>query len=68
MLKNGLCFKVLKTNIYGIIDGVSTADVYSMVFYQDGYFYLRADVTEGTIKDNLHFGLWQECEPQPYMV
>lgn len=60
MYKNGFTFKVAKNGIIGVVDGVTTTGIYSVCFYENGSFYYRADVHEGTIKDNLLHGFYQE--------
>ena len=60
MFKNGFTFKVTKNGIIGVIDAVSTTGIYSVCFYRDGSFYHRADVYEGTIRDNLKYGYYEE--------
>lgn len=59
MFKNGFRFRVVKNGIIGEIDGVSTTGIYSVCFYEDGKFYYRADVHEGTIADNLKYGYYE---------
>ena len=60
MYKNGFRFEVTKNGIIGEIDGVTTAGIYSVCFYENGSLYLRADVFEGTIRDNLECGAYRE--------
>lgn len=60
MYKIGFKFKVVKNGIIGIIDGVTTTGIYSIMFYQDGCPYYRADVHEGTITGNLQIGSYKE--------
>lgn len=60
MFKNGFTFKVVKNNIIGQIDGVTTTGIYSVVFYKNGSIYYRADVYEGTIINNLKSGFYKE--------
>lgn len=60
MFKNGFTFKVKKNGIIGVIDGVTTTGIYSVAFYENGSFYYRADVYEGTIRDNLEHGYYEE--------
>ena len=64
MYKCGFKFEVVKNGIVGVIDGVSTAKVYSVAFYKDGEMYLRADVCEGTIRENLRSGYYREIVQQ----
>ena len=52
----GFKFEVVKNGIIGIIDGVSTSGIYSVCFYKNGEMYLRADVCEGTIANNIKYG------------
>lgn len=60
MFKNGFTFKVANGNITGQIDGITTTGIYSVVFYNNGSAYYRADVYEGTIKNNLKSGFYKE--------
>lgn len=60
MYKAGFKFEVVKNGIIGEIDGVSTTGIYSVCFYRDGSMYYRADVYEGTIRDNLKYGYYRE--------
>lgn len=62
MYKIGFKFKVVKNGIIGVIDGVSTLGIYSVVFYMDEFPYYRADVFEGTITNNLQNGVYEEIE------
>ncbi len=64
MYKCGFKFEVVKNGIVGVIDGVSTAKVYSVTFYKNGEMYLRADVCEGTIRENLRSGYYKEIAEQ----
>lgn len=64
MYKCGFKFEVVKNGIIGVIDGVSAAKVYSVVFYKDGEIYLRADVCEGTIRENLRSGYYKKIAEQ----
>ena len=60
MYKTGFRFEVVKNGIVGIIDGVTTTGIYSVAFYEGGEMYFRADVHEGTIRDNLKYGYYKE--------
>jgi len=60
MYKCGFKFEVVKNGNIGVIDGVSTTGIYSVVFYKDGEVYLRAGVEEGTIRENLKDGRYKE--------
>lgn len=60
MYKIGFKFEVAKNGLIGIIDGVTTTGIYSVSFYENGGLYLRADVYEGTITDNLKIGAYKE--------
>lgn len=60
MYKIGFKFEVVKNEIIGIIDGVTTTRIYSVAFFEDESFYYRADVHEGTITGNLKIGVYKE--------
>lgn len=62
MYKIGFSFKVKKNGIIGTIDGVTTTGIYSVSFFENGSFYYRADVYEGTIRDNLKYGYYEEIK------
>lgn len=62
MYKIGFTFKVVKNGIVGVIDGVTTTGIYSVVFFENGSLYYRADVHEGTIRDNLKYGFYEKVE------
>lgn len=59
MYKCGFKFKVTNKNITGEIDGVSTTGIYSVVFYENGSMYYRADVYESTITNNIKYGVYE---------
>lgn len=60
MYRNGFRFEVTKNGIIGEIDGVTIAGIYSVCFFENGSMYLRADVHESTITNNLKSGLYKE--------
>lgn len=61
MFKNGFRFEVVKNGIIGEITGVTREGVYGVLFFnKDGIPYYRADVFEGTIRDNLRLGNYKE--------
>ena len=62
MYKNGFKFQVTKNGIIGEIDGITTNGIYSVCFYKNNEMYYRADVHEGTIKNNLEYGFYKEIK------
>lgn len=60
MYKIGFRFEVTKNGIIGEVDGVSTTGIYSVCFFENGSFYYRTDVYEGTITNNLKYGIYKE--------
>ena len=67
MYKNGFMIEVVKNGIIGKIDGEASG-IYSMVFFQNGQMYYRAEVTEGTINENLAYGYWKVLNPEDYDI
>ena len=59
MFKNGFRFEITKNGNIGEITGVSTTGIYSVVFFDKYGMYLRADVTEGTIRNKLEAGVFK---------
>ena len=60
MYKCGFKFEVTGKGIVGVIDGVLTANIYSVVFHKDGSMVFRCDICEGVIRENLRSGYYKE--------
>ena len=58
MYKIGFKFKVSKNNLIGEVMGVSFAGVYDVIFWENDRVYMRADVHEGTISNNIKYGFY----------
>ena len=58
--KIGFAFEVVRNKVTGIIDGVTTASIYNVVYYKNGSPFYRADVFEGTLTANLKAGIYKE--------
>lgn len=58
MYKIGFKFKVMNDNLIGEIFGVSAAGVYDVIFWDNKRVYMRADVHEDTISNNIKYGFY----------
>lgn len=57
-----LVFKVVERGITGVVVDMTDKGLYDVCFMRNGTLYLRAEVHEETITDNLKYGVYELLE------